>query len=183
MMPRRSFLSKLAALLGARAAQSQPTFPPAPKWQPPAWQPLDRLIERSHYYLNGKGDFVVFKHGTIAHVTKGASDEQAKDEAHKIIHDIYMFHPDVHPAWMDDGNILVRYNHPAYNIVLKDIADTHWDEIDRNHLDALVDAEVLITPLGQNVFDDFGKMVLWGRCYMFMDAQDPEIVRIERATA
>lgn len=40
--------------------------------------------------------------------------------------------------------------------------------------------EVLITPLGPNVFDDFGKMALFGRCFMFMDAQDPKVVRIER---
>jgi|GEM_PF-6378487 hypothetical protein len=44
-------------------------------------------------------------------------------------------------------------------------------------------SEVLITPAGNNVFDDFGKKALfWRRC-MFMDAQDPKVVHIERKSA
>jgi hypothetical protein len=84
---------------------------------------------------------------------------------------------------MDDGNILVRYNHPAVNVVLRDISKAHWPEIEQRHLDGLTPDEVLITPLGQNKFDDFGKQALLGRAYMFMDAVAPEIVDIKRATA
>jgi hypothetical protein len=81
---------------------------------------------------------------------------------------------------MDDGNVLVRYNHPAVNVVLSSVAQAHWPEIESHHQDALTPDEVLITPLGQNVFDDFGKKALLGRCYMFMDAQAPKVHRIER---
>ena len=81
---------------------------------------------------------------------------------------------------MDDGNILIAYNHPAANVVLADQVVQHWDEIDQNHLRALSTSEVLITPLGPNKFDDFGKKALFGRCFMFMDAQNPVVVRIVR---
>lgn len=86
----------------------------------------------------------------------------------------------MYPAPMDDGNILVRYNHPAVNVVLSTVAKAHWDEIDKRHLDGLTPDEVLITPLGQNKFDDFGKQALLGRAYMFIDAQSPEIIRLVR---
>ncbi len=86
----------------------------------------------------------------------------------------------MNPTQMDDGNVLVRYNHPAANVVLRDFATAHWAEIDANHLRALTPDEVLITPLGPNKFDDFGKMALFGRCFMFMDAQSPAVVRLVR---
>ena len=71
-------------------------------------------------------------------------------------------------------------NYPAANLVLADIASENWDEIDSRHLDGLTTDEVLITPLGPNRFDDFGKKALLGRAYMFMDAQDPETAQIVR---
>jgi hypothetical protein len=81
---------------------------------------------------------------------------------------------------MKDGNILVQYNHDVANLVLFDIIEQHWTEIEKQHQRALATYEVLITPLGHNVFDDFGKKALFARCYMFMDAQSPKVVRIER---
>jgi len=81
---------------------------------------------------------------------------------------------------MKDGNVLVQYNHPAVNLVLVSVATEHWAEIDNNHQRALATDEVLITPLGSNVFDDFGKKALFGRCFMFMDAQDPHVTRVAR---
>lgn len=81
---------------------------------------------------------------------------------------------------MDDGNILVRYNHDVLNVVLSDFATQHFSEIDINHQRALATDEVLITSLGPNVFDEFGKKALFGRCFMFMDAQNPEVVKIVR---
>jgi hypothetical protein len=89
----------------------------------------------------------------------------------------------MNPASMDDGNVLVRYNHPAVNVVLSSVAHAHWPEIESRHHDGLTPDEVLFTPLGRNVFDDFGKKALLGRCYMFMDAQAPKVHRIERRTA
>ena len=87
----------------------------------------------------------------------------------------------MNPSTMDDGNIAIQYNHPAINVVLRDFAELHWVEIDRNHQGALATSEVLITPQGPNKFDDFGKKALFGRCFMFMDAQAPEVIRIVRA--
>jgi hypothetical protein len=110
----------------------------------------------------------------------GLSDAKAKIFALKVLSDIFNYHPDMNPTSMDDGNILVRYNHPAVNVVLHDVAEAHWMEVEARHLDGLVASEVLITPLGQNKFDAFGKQALLGRAYMFMDAQVPEIVEIRR---
>ena len=81
---------------------------------------------------------------------------------------------------MKDGNILVQYNHDVASLVLADVVEQNWDEINREHQRALATDEVLITPLGHNTFDDFGKKALFGRCYMFMDAQVPKVVLIER---
>ncbi len=81
---------------------------------------------------------------------------------------------------MDDGNILAQYKLPAVNVVLGAFAAEHWAEIDRNHQKALATSEMLITPLGHNVFDDFGKKALFGRCFMFMDAQDPKVTKVVR---
>jgi hypothetical protein len=89
----------------------------------------------------------------------------------------------MHPLNMDDGNVLVRYNHDVANVVLASVVKSNLDEIDKRHLDALTADEVLITPLGQNKFDAFGKSALFGRCYMFMDAQEPIVASIERFAA
>ena len=68
---------------------------------------------------------------------------------------------------------MISYNHPAYSIVLRDNAQAHWAEIESRYMDELTPYEVLLTPLGPNKFDDFGKQGLLGRAYMFMDAQAP----------
>jgi hypothetical protein len=66
---------------------------------------------------------------------------------------------------------------------INDVAEEHWSEIDRRYQEALVTDEVLITPLGNNVFDDFGKKALFGRIYMFMDAQSPKVEMIVRKSS
>jgi hypothetical protein len=45
----------------------------------------------------------------------------------------------------------------------------------------LATSGVLMTPLGANTFDEFGIKALFGRCFMFMDAQNPVVVRVVRA--
>ena len=110
----------------------------------------------------------------------GLSDEAARAFAQKALVEIINHHPDMNPAPMDDGNVLVRYNYPAINVVLSDVAKAHWNEIEKRHLDGLTRSEALLTPLGQNKFDDVGKQALLGRAWMFMDAQSPEIVEIKR---
>lgn len=135
------------------------------------------------YYTNGTQDFVLFEHGTCVLLEDGLSDAQAKQFAEEVLSRIYRAHPDMNPANMDDGNILVRYNHPAFNVVFSDLVQENWAEIESRHQDALATHEVLMTPLGPNRFDDFGKKALFGRCFMFMDGQNPKVVRIERKLA
>jgi hypothetical protein len=156
-------------------------FPPVPKWRPDIVQPIEAIIDRVAHYTNRKQDFAVFKHGTCVLLPPDLSDEQAADAAKKTLSQIFHYHADMNPLSMKDGNITVQYNHPAINVVLKDVAEKHWAAIDRHHQDALATSEVLITPLGSNTFDDFGKKALFGRCFMFMDAQAPEVIRIVRA--
>ena len=154
-------------------------FPPVPDWQPVP-QPLDRIADRIRYYTNGSSDFVMFENGTCVLLEDGLSDEQAEGFAKEVLHRIFYAHPDMNPENMDDGNILVRYNHPAVNVVLNDIVEQNWGEIDYCHQQGLATDEVFFTQLGTNQFDDFGKKALFGRCFMFMDAQNPMVARIER---
>jgi len=159
-----------------------PQFPPVPEWRPTICQLRERIVERLKCYTNGKRDFAVFENGTCVVLPDGLSDQDATATATQILAKIFHSHPDMNPTSMDDGNILVQYNEPAVNIVLSDFAQTHWSAIDKNHQKALATSEVIITPLGRNVFDDFGKKALFGRCFMFMDAQNPKVVQIERRT-
>lgn len=157
-------------------------LPPVPRWRPAFEQPVEEIVDRVAYYTNRKRDFAVFRHGTCVILPQNQlSEEQAATVAKDLLDNIYKYHPDMNPQTMEDGNIAIQYNHPAINVVLKSFATNHWGEIERHHLDALAADEVLITPLGPNKFDDFGKSALFGRCFMFMDAQEPEVVRIVRA--
>jgi hypothetical protein len=122
-------------------------------------------------------------HGTCVVLDHGLSDEAAKVAAIDVLQKIINYHPDMNPHPMDDGNVLVGYDQPAYNVVLNDVAAAHWPEIESRHKDGLTPDEVLITPQGNNVFDDFGKKALLGRAYMFRDALDPKPVAIVRHTA
>jgi len=144
---------------------------------------LEQIIDRLQHYTDGKRDFAVFQNGTCVILPDALSERDAIAAATDVLMKVFYFHPDMNPRNMDDGNIVVQYNHPAINVVLSEIVDNHWAEIDRNHQHALATHEVLITPSGQNVFDDFGKKALFGRCFMFMDAQEPVVVRIVRKKA
>lgn len=155
-------------------------FPPVPDWRPDIPQPIERIVERMRFYTNNQCDIAVFKHGTCVLLPNGLSNQEAEVVAKDVLSKIYNAHPDMNPVPMKDGNVLVRYNHPAANLVLDSVSGEHWAEIDRNHQRALATHEVLMTPLGSNVFDDFGKKALFGRCFMFMDAQDPEVLEVSR---
>ncbi len=155
-------------------------FPPVPKWMPEIEMPLDLIVDRLKYYTDGKVDFVVFSHSTCVIVSDSLTDAEAKAEAVQTLAKIFNYHPDMNPTNMDDGNILVRYNHPACNVVLAEVTDRYWREIDGKHQSALARDEVLMTSLGPNKFDDFGKKALFGRCYFFMDAKNPVVSRIVR---
>jgi len=182
-MMRRSFLAGIAGLLGTQKMQAEALpeqGPIVPSWHPSFQQPLDRVKDRISYYYNGQRDFVVFRNGTCVLLDDGLTDKQAAEFASKVFTAILSYHPDMNPSPMDDGNILVGYNHPAVNVVLYDISQANWPEIEARHLDGLTPSEVLITPLGPNKFDEFGKQALLGRAYMFMDAQRPEVAEISR---
>ena len=160
-----------------------PKLPPVPDWKPSVRQPIDRIVERMLHYTDGKRDLAVFENGTCIVLPASLNDAEAEAFAKEVLSKILNYHPDMNPIPMKDGNILVQYNHPAVNVVLSDIATEHWPEIDKNHQRALATSEVLITPLGQNVFDEFGKKALFGRCFMFMDAQRPVLTKIVRHAA
>lgn len=155
-------------------------FPPVPDWQPSVVQPLDQIVDRVRHYTDGKRDFAVFANGTIVILPSGLSAEQAETHAKEALHKVFHAHPDMYPMNMKDGNTLVRYNHDAWNVVLSEIAAANWPEIEREHQRALATDEVLITPLGSNKFDELGMKALFGRCFMFMDAQAPKLAKIER---
>jgi hypothetical protein len=174
-------LSSLVLPVAGRAEVAK-AFPPVPKWRPSFLEPIDRIEDRFSYYFDSKRDFAILENGTCVLIEDGLSDQAAAVSALATLSSIFNYHPDMNPSPMDDGNILVSYDHPAFNVVLSDVAGDHWLEIEARHLDGLTPDEVLITPLGQNVFDDVGKKALLGRCYMFMDAQAPKVVRIKRRT-
>lgn len=165
------------------AAKPQKRFPPVPDWQPAIALPHDQLIERLQFYLGGRNDFAIFAHGTLVVLPDGLDEDQATTHALQALHGVYHAHPDLNPLQMKDGNILIQYHNNVLNIVLADLVESHWAEINAHHQDALATDEVLITPAGPNRFDDFGKKALFGRCYMFMDAQAPAVVAIVRRPA
>ena len=165
------------------APESPKRFPPVPEWKPTIVQPIEQIADRLKHYTNGSKDFAIFRHGTVAILPDGLADDTAELHAKDALHKVFHAHPDMRPLNMNDGNILVHYNHDVANIALIEIIQQNWPEIEQKHLQALATDEVLITPLGQNKFDDFGKKALFGRCFMYLDAQAPEVVRIERRIA
>ncbi len=172
----------LSGLFGKKE-QPKADFPPVPDWEPAIAVPTEKIVETFRYYTDGNSDFVIFKHGTCVIVSEGLPEDEAIKEAKETISQIFNYHPDMNPTPMDDGNILVRYNHPAYNVVLKDITEKNKETIQKNHLRALATSEVLMTPQGPNKFDEFGMNALFGRCYFFMDAKSPEPIKIIRKSS
>jgi hypothetical protein len=178
--PTEAVFRWLKKKVAPRAAKAAP-LPPLPGWRPDIVQPLERVIERLRFYSEGKRDLAFFAHGTVVLLPDGLDEAAAQAFAREALLAIFHRHRDMDPEQMKDGNILVRYGERVANLVLGDIAALHRDAIDANHLRALAPGEVLLTAQGANIFDDFGKRALFGRCYLFMDGQAPEIVRIVRA--
>jgi hypothetical protein len=62
--------------------------------------------------------------------------------------------------------------------VFKDEIENNWNYINENHQAGLCKDEVLLNSKnGANIFDRVGKIGLFGRSKMFMDAQEPLVVR------
>jgi hypothetical protein len=180
-MMRRELIAGPAMLLSVAACRR--SFPLVPTWHPSFQQPIDRIVNRFYYYTDGKKDFAVFRHGTCVVLEPETSDADAEAISSGILSKIIHFHPDMQPLRMDDGNIVASYNHPAYSVVLRDVVQAHWAEIESRYMDGLTPYEVLLTPLGPNKFDDLGKQGLLGRAYMFLDAQAPDMIAVRRHTA
>ena len=178
----KNLISSILALIGLSGSVTaeEKQIPPVPKWKPEFSASIESQLERMVFYTNRDKDLAQFSNGTIVILADGLGDEEARQYAGEVLSKIFNYHPDMNPVNMKDGNILVQYNHPAYNVVLTEFTKKHMNTIKSRHLDALATDEVLITGLGQNKFDEFGMQALYGRTFMFMDAQNPEIVRLYR---
>ncbi len=151
-------------------------FPPTPEWRPDLPVDTDAVCEKAKYYTGSRLQLAVFRNGTVAFFPDRV--ENVEESAMSALDRIFHAHPDFNPLTMDDGNYLIEYSQPAFTIVFRDEIERHWDYIDENHRDGICPSEVLIDAQGRyNVFDDVGKICLFGRAKMFMDALSPEIVR------
>lgn len=151
-------------------------FPPKPNWKPNLPIDTNMIFEKAKYYTGEKLQFAVFQHGTVAFWSKAV--ENIKESAKETLDKIYNSHPDFNPILMDDGNYLIEYSQPAFTIVFSEEIKNNWTYIEDNHIDGICKDEVLINAKGQhNVFDHVGKICLFGRSKMFMDAQAPVVVK------
>lgn len=154
------------------------SFPPTPAWKPCVPVDIDRTTETFAYYTDRSARFAVFENGTCIAVRDQVSDTEL--HAKSVLDQIYNFHPDFNPMEMDDGNFMVTFSQPgSASIVFIDEFEANRDYIDENHLDGVVRDEVLLNADNQpNTFDDRGKIGLFGRARMFLDAEDPVVIRI-----
>lgn len=152
-------------------------FSPVPKWQPNIPVDIERTVQTFAYYSNRQVPFAVFAHSTCVIVDGKSTDMDA--EAKNILDKVFNYHPDFNPMNMDDGNWLIEYSQPAYSIVFKSEVESNWEYIDQHHLEGLATDEVLLNANHEpNKFNEIGKIALFGRARMFMDAQSPSVVRI-----
>lgn len=154
-------------------------FPPKPAWKPTVPVDISKTVQNFAYYTDYKRVFVIFMHGTC--ILLPDDSENPESDAKKILKKVYYYHGDFKSDLMDDGHFLITYSQPAYSIVFRDEVEHNRDYIERNYLDGIVRAEVLINARGErNKFDDRGKIGLFGRARMFMDAQNPTIAQTWR---
>jgi hypothetical protein len=152
-------------------------FPPKPKWRPDLTIDIEEIYNKAKYYTESKLQFAIFENGTVVMFPKKTENIEA--EAKSSLNKIYTAHPDFNPSQMDDGNYIIQYIEPAFTIVFKNEIEKNWEYIGANHQDALCGDEVLLNSKNEpNTFDILGKIGLFGRAKMFMDAQFPKVVRI-----
>jgi hypothetical protein len=155
----------------------QDDFPPKPKWKPTIPVDIERIIRTFASYIDHRRSFAVFAHGTC--VLLPDESENAEADALVILGAIYHFHPDFDPRSMEDGNVLVAYSQPAFSVVFADEFATHRDYIEENYLDGITPEEALLTMKEQPAkLDERRKIGLFGRARMFLDAQEPKVIRI-----
>jgi len=152
-----------------------------PEWKPGIERNIDNISERCEFYWNKSKTIVVFAHGTCVFVEDGLSDEASEEAAIYELSGFLKSHPDIHPMQMKDGNLLIMAPHlDVFTVVLEETMDTHQDLIKANHLKALPSHEVILTADGPNVFDTLGHNMLFGRTFIFWDAQELTPVKIIR---
>ena len=174
-----AFRSRSVGSQAQVASPNETDFPPKPKWKPTVPVDIPRTVQTFAYYTDRKRAFAVFTHGTCVLLPDGYKD--AERDANEILDKVYRYHADFDPQAMDDGHFLVSYSQPAYSVVFKEEFETHRDYIERNYLDGVVRDEVLLNAKGEaNKFDDRGKIGLFGRARMFLDAQSPVVVQVWR---
>ena len=157
-------------------------FPPVPQWRPNTPIDINKIENTAKFYLDSKLQFAIFKFGTVVLLPKQVDDIES--EAKNTLNEIYNFHADFKPMLMDDGNYLIEYSKPAFTIVFKDEIADYWNYIDENHMQGVCTDEVLLNAQRKpNSFDKTGKICLFGRAKMFMDAQDPLVVKTFDATS
>lgn len=155
-------------------------FPPVPQWKPEVKIDPDRIIGTFRYYSNGNMDFVFFENGTCVPVPRDSDDPV--NIATGIMTELFNSHPDFNPLQMDDGNWMVSMSNRAFVICFDDEIENNWQYIESNHLKGLAEDEVIITGENmRNVFDRRGKIGLFGRAYWFMDAVEPNAVKVIKA--
>ena len=108
-----------------------------PKWKSDFASSNESQLERMIFYANQEKDLAQFLNGTIVILEDGLNNEKAQQYANEVLSKIFNYHPDMNPVTMKDGNILVQYNHPAYNVVLTKFTKLHIDTIKSKHLEAL----------------------------------------------
>lgn len=150
-------------------------FPPKPKWRPHLPVDLSQVLEKAKYYTDERLQMAVFQFGTVVVFPERVSN--IHNSALEVLNKVYFAHPDFNPREMDDGNYVIEYSQPVFTIVFKDEIEKHWSYIDKNHQDGICRDEVLLNGNGEsNVFDKVGKIGLFGRSKMFMDAQNPVVI-------
>ena len=111
--------------------------PPVPEWKPRISQPHEKLADCLRYYSDGKMDFAVFTNGTMALIGNGQPESEAVKQAKIELNDVFHSHPDMRPREMDDGNTLVGFGEHVLCVVLNEITEQFWFDIDSNHQRAL----------------------------------------------
>jgi len=186
-----SWLKKILGISGVWAASSSGVLAEepitiedlVPAWKPSVERDIDKISERCHFYLNQTKTIVVFSHGTCVIVDDGLPGDQSYSQAKTKLSGFLKAHPDFTPMEMKDGNMVVNTPHiDTLTVVLKETMATHADLIEENHQKAIPSHEVILTPLGHNIFESLGYNALFGRSFIFWDAQELQPVKLLRST-
>ncbi len=155
-------------------------FRPTPKWKPGVPVDIPRTVAAFLYYFERKKTLVVFAHGTCVPVSPGCAEPEK--EAMQALRGVFYSHPDFRTLPMDDGNYMISYSDAAFSVVFRDELDANRDYIEQHHREGLTEDEVLQGPTAAGGgFEERGKIGLFGRSRMFLDAQNSTVSEIWRA--